>query len=63
MKLTASQAEAIQTSKKRFAEYGASFTVLGEAEHSRGFVVCELKYNDGRNTLCMIGKRGSTKWQ
>ena len=63
MKLTATQNETISNNKKRFAEYSASFEILGESEHSKGFVICELKYNDGRKALCMIGKRGATKWQ
>jgi len=63
MKLTAKQTETISNNKKRYAEYGASFEVLGEAKYSKGFVVCELKYNTGHKTLCMIGKRGATKWQ
>ena len=63
MKLTAKQTETISNNKKRYAEYNASFEVLGESEFYKGFVICELTYNDGRNALCMIGKRGATKWQ
>ena len=63
MKLTATQTETIETNKRRYAELGATFEVLGEAEFFIGFAVCELKYNNGNTALCMIGKRGATKWQ
>ena len=63
MKTTPTQQRAIETSKKFYGNLNASFQVLGESEFKPGFVVCELKYENGVKRVLMIGKRGNTIWQ